>query len=54
MLGIHGIGRDKADYYLSDLAHELPVAGPGHWAGRTAERLGLGGPVTADRVPEAA
>ena len=29
MLGIHGIGRDRADYYLSDLARELPVAGPG-------------------------
>ena len=33
MLGIHGVGRDKADYYLSDLARELPVAGPGHWVG---------------------
>ena len=29
MLGIHGIGRDRADYYLSDLARELPVAGAG-------------------------
>ncbi len=27
MLGIHGIGRDRADYYLSDLARELPAAG---------------------------
>jgi conjugative relaxase-like TrwC/TraI family protein len=48
MLGIHGVGRDKADYYLSDLARELPVAGPGHWAGRAAEGLGLGGPVSAE------
>jgi conjugative relaxase-like TrwC/TraI family protein len=48
MLGIHGIGRDKADYYLSDLALELPVAGPGRWAGRAAEGLGLGGPVSPE------
>src|ERR1700721_1296888 len=48
MLGIHGIGRDKADYYLSDLARELPVAGPGHWAGRAAGGLGLEGPVSAE------
>src|SRR5580704_1329097 len=48
MLGIHGIGRDGADYYLSDLARELPVAGPGRWAGSAAERLGLTGPVRAD------
>jgi conjugative relaxase-like TrwC/TraI family protein len=48
MLGIHGIGRDRADYYLSDLARELPVAGPGRWAGSAAERLGLTGPVRAD------
>ena len=52
MLGIHGVGRDKADYYLSDLAHELPVAGPSHWAGRAAERLGLGGPVAAEQFRE--
>jgi conjugative relaxase-like TrwC/TraI family protein len=48
VLGIHGVGRDKADYYLSDLARELPVAGPGHWAGRAAVGLGLGGPVSAE------
>jgi conjugative relaxase-like TrwC/TraI family protein len=48
MLGIHGVGRDKADYYLSDLARELPVAGPGRWAGRAAEGLGLVGPVSPE------
>jgi conjugative relaxase-like TrwC/TraI family protein len=48
VLGIHGVGRDKADYYLSDLARELPVAGAGHWAGRAAVGLGLGGPVAAE------
>jgi conjugative relaxase-like TrwC/TraI family protein len=51
MLGIHGIGRDKADYYLSDVALELPVAGPGHpghWTGRAAEGLGLSGPVSPE------
>ena len=48
MLGIHGVGRDRADYYLSDLARELPVAGPGRWAGTAAAGLGLAGPVGAD------
>ena len=47
MLGIHGVGRDRADYYLSDFARELPAPGPGHWAGRAAEGLGLAGPVGA-------
>src|ERR1700728_4689378 len=45
MLGIHGVGRAKADYYLSDLARELPVSGPGHWVGTAALGLGLAGPV---------
>jgi conjugative relaxase-like TrwC/TraI family protein len=48
VLGIHGVGRDRADYYLSDLARELPVAGSGHWAGRAAEGLGLDGPVSPE------
>jgi conjugative relaxase-like TrwC/TraI family protein len=48
MLGIHGIGRAQAEYYLSDLALELPVSGPGHWAGKAAEGLGLGGTVEPD------
>ena len=49
MLGIHGIGPDKADYYLSDLALELPVAGPGRWLGSAAAGLGLTGTVRADQ-----
>jgi conjugative relaxase-like TrwC/TraI family protein len=48
MLGIHGIGRERADYYLSDLASELPVAGRATWAGTAAPGLGLTGPVEAD------
>jgi conjugative relaxase-like TrwC/TraI family protein len=48
MLGIHGVGLDRADYYLSDLARELPVAGPGRWAGSAAAGLGLAGPVEPD------
>ena len=48
MLGIHGVGRDKADYYLADLARELPVSGPGRWAGTAAAALGLTGPVDPD------
>jgi conjugative relaxase-like TrwC/TraI family protein len=48
MLGIHPVGRDKADYYLSDLARELPVAGPGRWAGSASQGLGLAGPVSPE------
>lgn len=50
MLGIHGIGRGRADYYLSDLAQELPLAGPGLWLGSTAAGLGLTGAVEADQL----
>ena len=32
MLGIHRIGVARADYYLGDLAAELPVPGAGRWA----------------------
>jgi conjugative relaxase-like TrwC/TraI family protein len=45
MLGIRRVGRDGADYYLADVARELPVAHPGHWAGGAAAGLGLRGPV---------
>jgi conjugative relaxase-like TrwC/TraI family protein len=45
MLGIRRVGRDGADYYLADLARELPVAQPGHWAGGAASGLGVRGPV---------
>ena len=45
MLGVHGVGRDRADYYLGDLAHELPVSSPGRWTGEAAARLGLAGHV---------
>ena len=47
MLGVHGVGRDGADYYLGDLARELPVSSPGRWAGEAAARLGLAGPLQA-------
>ncbi len=49
MLGIHRIGAGRADYYLSDLATELPVPGGARWAGGAAVGLGLEGPVDADR-----
>ena len=45
MLGIHGVGRDGADYYLSDLARELPDPQPGCWVGAAAAGLGLVGPL---------
>ena len=45
MLGIHGVGWQRADYYLSDLAAELPVSEPGRWAGRAGAGLGRVGPL---------
>jgi len=45
MLGIHGVGRNRADYYLGDLARELPVASAGRWAGAASAGLGLEGPL---------
>ncbi len=45
MLGVHNVRRDRAGYYLSDLAHELPVSSPGRWAGAAVAPLGLVGPL---------
>ena len=46
MLGIHGVGRTGADYYLSDLARELPAPGrAGRWTGGAAAGLGLEGTI---------
>jgi conjugative relaxase-like TrwC/TraI family protein len=47
-LGVHRLTSNRADYYLSDLARELPVPlapgqGRGVWVGHTAEGLGLQG-----------
>lgn len=43
MLGIRRIGAGRADYYLTDLATELPVTdrGAGRWVGAAAVGLGL-------------
>ena len=51
MLGIHGIGRDKADYYLSDLARELPVARAGPLGRARRRRARAGGPGRPRRLP---
>jgi conjugative relaxase-like TrwC/TraI family protein len=50
MLGIRRIGAGRADYYLADLAAELPVAGPapGRWIGTAAGDLGLDGSVPVE------
>ncbi len=48
MLGIHRVGRDGADYYLSDLARELPESMPGHWTGAATAPLGLEGRLQAE------
>ena len=43
MLGIHGVGGDGADYYLSDPALELPAHVAPSWIGAAAAGLGLEG-----------
>ena len=46
VLSVHRIGSDRALYYLSDLARELPLptaARPGTWCGAGAAALGLEG-----------
>ena len=50
MLGIHGVGRDRADYYLSDLARELPVASAGPLGRRRGGRARAGGPARSRRT----
>jgi len=51
MLGIRRIGAGRTDYYVADLAAELPVRGPGtsRWIGAAAADMGLdgAGPVEA-------
>jgi conjugative relaxase-like TrwC/TraI family protein len=53
MLGIRRIAAGRADYYLGDLAAELPLdgRGAGRWTGAAACDLGLDGavPVEADQ-----
>ena len=48
VLGVHRVTADGADYYLADLAHELPLPigareGRAEWCGRAADGLGLSG-----------
>jgi conjugative relaxase-like TrwC/TraI family protein len=54
VLGIHRLTVKGADYYLSDLARELPVTpredGPALWVGRAAAGLGLQGPIEAEHL----
>lgn len=45
MLGMHGVRREGADYYLSDPARELPEPVPARWVGGAASGLGLEGPL---------
>ncbi len=47
MLGVHGVARAGADYYLSDLGQELPVGRGPCWTGVAAAGLGLEGEVDA-------
>ncbi|HVB91148.1 MAG TPA: MobF family relaxase [Acidimicrobiales bacterium] len=55
MLGVRRLTASRADYYLSDLAQELPVSsaphpGQGAWIGQAASGLGLRGPVDEERL----
>lgn len=55
MLGIHRLTSGGADYYLNDLAQELPLAadqwkGRAEWTGQAAFRLGLIGPVVPEQL----
>jgi conjugative relaxase-like TrwC/TraI family protein len=49
VLGIHRIGATRADYYLADLATELPLPDTGRWVGGAADGLGLEGSLDPDR-----
>jgi conjugative relaxase-like TrwC/TraI family protein len=55
MLGIRRIGAGRADYYLSDLAAEVPLerqGAAGRWVGSAAEGLGLDAAAVAVVDPE--
>lgn len=45
MLGVHGVARAGADYYLSDLGRELPAGGSPCWTGTAGADLGLRGEI---------
>ncbi len=53
MLGVHRLTSQGADYYLADLAQELPLPtggwdGRAEWTGTASERLSLRGPIDPD------
>ena len=56
MLGMHRLTSRGAEYYLADLAQELPLARHGQeagravWSGRAAEGLGLRGAIDPDHL----
>jgi len=54
VLGVHRITADGADYYLADLAHELPLPsgtreGRADWCGCAADGLGLNGALDPEK-----
>jgi conjugative relaxase-like TrwC/TraI family protein len=53
MLGLHGVSSGGIDYYLNDLAQEVPAEDRAMWAGRAAERMGLTGPLQPTQLRRA-
>ncbi len=53
MLGMHGMSSSGIDYYLNDLAHEVPAEDRAMWVGRAAERMGLTGPLQPTQLRRA-
>jgi conjugative relaxase-like TrwC/TraI family protein len=59
MLGMHRLSTGGAEYYLADLAQELPLplgpqrradGGPAAWSGRVAQGLGLRGAIDPEQL----
>jgi conjugative relaxase-like TrwC/TraI family protein len=55
VLGVHRLTSKGADYYLADLAHELPLPaawepGPATWVGQAGSSLGLRGAIDPDSL----
>jgi conjugative relaxase-like TrwC/TraI family protein len=50
---MHGLPSNGLDYYLNDLAQEVPAEDRSMWVGRAAEQLELTGTLQADQLRRA-